>query len=192
MATPPPRSRPETEDRDRGFDHMLPHAGGTEGAEGAGMRNALFVIFFTVGCSSGPMTESVSELEQRADSVNDCCEVAKASLGREDHLVKLGSRVVLLHDWIAKQGSPGEYVGFSVTVSNGASMSYLVKGGTQAYAGNAGQFKVIDGHSISKVNFCSECDNPDGCEGGGGGGGGCTNPDGCPSPGTGTGPGPLL
>jgi hypothetical protein len=158
------------------------------------MRNALFVMLVAAGCSADANTDSVSELEQRADSVNDCCEVATASLGRENHLVRLGSRVVLVHDWIAKPGSPGKYLGFSVTVSNGAPMSYLVKANTQSYSGKTTSWSAPDGKTIQKVNFCAECDNPDGCDGGGGGGGGggCDNPDGCPDPGTGTGPGPLF
>ena len=130
------------------------------------MRKALFVMVFTVGCSSGPLTESVSELEQRAETVNDCCEIDDGSLGKEDHLVRLGSRVVLLHDWVKKDG---QYVGFSMTVSEGKPMSYLVKLGSQTLSGNSTTY-ATDGRGVTRVNFCGECDSPDGCEDGGGGG----------------------
>ncbi len=129
------------------------------------MRNALFLSLFTVGCSSAPLTESISELEQRAGSVNDCCEIDGSSLGREDHLVRLGSRVVLVHDWV-KEGD--NYVGFSLTVSEGKPMSYLVKLGTQTLSGHGGTY-ATDGRGIARVNFCGECDSPDGCEDGGDG-----------------------
>lgn len=159
------------------------------------MRNALFLMLFTVGCSSSPLTESISELEQRAASVNDCCEIDGRSLGREDHLVRLGSRVVLVHDWI-KEGD--EYVGFSLTVSEGKPMSYLVKLGTQTLSGHNASY-ATDGRGIARVNFCGECDSADGCEDGGedddGGGDddgsdpACPGGD-CPTD-SGNGPGPL-
>jgi hypothetical protein len=155
------------------------------------MKQALFVVLLAAGCSDS-VGQSVSDLEQQADSVNDCCEVAKSSLGMENHLVRLGSRVVLIHDWV--KNAAGKYTGFSITVSNGEPMSYLVKEGTDSFSGQSGSWSTPDDRSISKINFCHECDNPDGCEGGDGGGGsgsgsdgggdgsgsGCDNPDGCP------------
>ena len=131
------------------------------------MRKALFLTLFTVGCSSGPLSESVAELEQRAESVNDCCEIDTSSIGKEDHLVRLGSRVVLIHDWVKQDG---EYTGFSMTVSENRSMSYLIKLGTQTLSSASAQF-TTDGRAITRVNFCGECDSPDGCEDGGGGDG---------------------
>jgi hypothetical protein len=160
------------------------------------MRNALFLMFFTVGCSSS-LTESVSELESRADSVNDCCEIERSSLGREDHLVRLGSRVVLVHDWV--KSSSGKYVGFSMTVSEGKPMSYLIKV-TDGMKSSSSTSWSDPENAISSINFCGGCDNPDGCEGGGGdggddgggdGGGECQGGDGCPG-GTSGGDGPLL
>jgi len=127
------------------------------------MRHALFLMMFTVGCSSSSLTESVAELEQRAASVNDCCEIDDRSLGREDHLVRLGSRVVLIHDWVK---TDGEYTGFSMTVSEGKAMSYLIKLGSQTLSGNRTLY-ATDGRSIARINFCGECDSPDGCEDGG-------------------------
>lgn len=131
------------------------------------MRKALFLTLFTVGCSSSPLSESVSELEQRAGSVNDCCEIDGGDVGTEDHLVRLGSRVVLVHDWIKTNGV---YTGFSMTVSDGKSMSYLVKLDSQTLSGTQAGFQS-DGRGITRVNFCGECDSPDGCEDGGGGDG---------------------
>jgi len=149
------------------------------------MKKALFLVLLAAGCSDS-VGQSVSDLEQQADSVNDCCEVAKSSLGKENHLVRLGSRVVLLHDWV--KDDAGKYTGFSMTVSNGDPMSYLVKEGTDSFSGHNSSWTTPDARSISKISFCHECDNPDGCDGGGGGGGGggdgcgsgCDNPDGCP------------
>jgi hypothetical protein len=136
------------------------------------MRNALFVMFLASGCGADSMTETVTQLEQRAASVNTCCEIDRSSLGREDHLVRLGSKVVLVHDWVAKPGAPGEYIGFSMTVSNGAKTSFLVKAETQMYSGANTSWSSPGERAIEGVNMCQDCDSPDGCEDGGEGDGG--------------------
>jgi hypothetical protein len=167
------------------------------------MRPRLLVVLFLTACGSSSESVSKSDLEGQADSVNACCKIEGDEIGREFHLVRLGSKTVLVHDWVKKSDSPGEFVGFSITVSDGATAHYAVKAGTVKYPDSATTWSHPDGqagHGISNVDFCDECDNPDGCDGGGGGGddgggggedqppddgGECTNPDGCDD-GTGT------
>jgi hypothetical protein len=139
-------------------------------------------------CTGGDL--SVSDLEQRAETVNDCCTIEKSNIGKENHLVRLGSQVVLVHDWVKRDG---KFTGFSMTVSNGASKSYLVKAGSDTY--NSAKESFDRSEPIVYVNFCGGCDNPDGCDGGGGGGGdgggggggepNCPGGDGCPDDGDG-------
>lgn len=148
-----------------------------------------FVALFLAGaaaCAPDTTAESKKDLEGRADSVNDCCKIEGSEIGKEDHLVRLGTRYVLVHSWVPKAGSPGEYVGFSITASADAQLRYVVKAGTERHAATSSTWihpGGVNGASaapaISHVDFCPSCDDPDGCEDGGGDNGECDNPDGC-------------
>ena len=153
------------------------------------MRKTFLVMFLAsaAACSPDSTSESKKDLEGRADSVNDCCKIEGSEIGKEDHLVRLGTRYVLVHSWVPKAGSPGEYAGFSVTASSGAQLEYVVKTGGERHPSTSATWihpNGADGGSatpgISNVDFCPSCDDPDGCEDGGGGeDGDCDNPDGC-------------
>jgi hypothetical protein len=139
------------------------------------MRRIVFVTLLAA-CSSDV---TVSDLEAQADSINSCCQIHGNDIGRENHLVKLGSNGALVHDWIAKPGSPGKYLGFSLTVAG--SVRYVVTAGSKNYDSTSVRWSDGDA-SIGLVDFCGSCDDPDGCGHGGGGGGSGSNPGGGGNP----------
>jgi hypothetical protein len=164
---------------------------------------ALAALLLASACDDSTSTSN-RDLETQAAHIDECCKIEGGEVGIEDILVRLGSKSVLVHDWVAKTGSPGEFVGFSLTVGNGAALGYVVKAAGEVYESGTTTWihpNGADGRNlssgISNLNFCGECDNPDGCEGGGGGDGGgdgggggggdggdgdgCDNPDGCPT-----------
>lgn len=167
----------------------------------------LFVVVVASGCSPS-VTESKNDLEGAAAHVSDCCKLEGSEIGREDVLVRLGSKTVLVNEWVPKSDSPGEFVGFTITLGGGDAIHYVVKAAGEKYPSSALEWMHPNGPDggsaspgVSNVDFCGECDNPDGCEGGGGGGGGdggggggdggdggCDNPDGCDTGGGGSGP----
>ena len=117
------------------------------------------------------------------------CKLEGNDIGNEDVVVYLGSKSVRVHDWVGKTGAPGEYVGFSLTL-DGDTIAYRVKASGEVYPSDALTWMHPNGPDggskapgISNIDFCDECDDPDGCEGDGGGDDdGCTNPDGCEPP----------
>ena len=147
----------------------------------------VFSLASAAACSPGSSeSESKRNLEEQADAVNDCCKIEGGEIGQEDVLVRLGTRYVLVHSWIPKTDSPGEYVGFSITTSSGTALDYVVKSGGERHPSSAGTWMHPNGPGggsmspgISHVDFCESCDDPDGCEDGGGTDGDCDNPDGC-------------
>jgi hypothetical protein len=149
----------------------------------------LFVFVIFCACSDSSNESDRVLASEEGDVDGECCKIEGDEIGIEKVIVRLGSKAVRVHDWVAKTGSPGEYVGFSLTVGGDTSVSYKVKASGEVYPSNALTWIHPNGAGggsaspgISNVDFCDECDNPEGCDGGGGGGDGCDNPDGCPEP----------
>ena len=124
------------------------------------------VLLLAPACST-MSNENKSDLESQAEHVSDCCKLEGPEIGREDALLRLGSKAVLVHDWVGKKGEAGEYIGFSLTIDGASSMSYVVKAGTERIAGSGTPWmhpSGEDGAGISNLDFCDECDDPDGCD----------------------------
>ncbi|MBA3502435.1 MAG: hypothetical protein M4D80_36250 [Myxococcota bacterium] len=111
---------------------------------------------------------------EEGDVDSDECKLEGSAIGVEKTVIQLGSKAVRVHDWVAKTGSHGEYVGFSLTLG-GDTVAYKVKASGEVYPSSTLTWihpNGPDGGSkspgISNIDFCDDCDNPDGCEGGGG------------------------
>lgn len=129
---------------------------------------SVLVLVLASGCSLSS-NESKSDLESRAEHVSDCCKLEGTEIGREDALLRLGTKAVLVHGWVGKTGEPNEFVGFSLTV-DGSSISYVVKAGGERHSASGttwmhpnGPDGGEDSPGISNLDFCGECDDPDGC-----------------------------
>lgn len=134
------------------------------------MRSLLTAYLFSltlVACTDS----GTDDLSQRNDVTEeeDCqCKIEGADIGRVGVAAKPpGSTTIRVAEWIEKEGSPGEYVGF--TLWGYAGTTYVVKAGTETFritgeswshpAGASGP----SAHGISNVDFCPDDD------GGGGG-----------------------
>ncbi len=152
------------------------------------MRHCLILSILLTGCfvelgDSGSTVEG-DEAEDGdgagGKGDNDECKIEGAQIG-EDVVIQLGSKTVTFGNWVGKSDSPGEYVGFSLTLAGGSSVSYVVKSGGErapstalTWMHPAGADGGPDAPGISNVDFC---DDPDAD---GGGGGDCNGGDGCP------------
>jgi hypothetical protein len=176
------------------------------------MRTSTLLLIATLGtgCTEilGSSTNGVEGADDDAaagEYDRDDCKIEGEAIGDDGVSVRLGAKTVSFHDWIGKDDSPGEYVGFSLSLSGGTTISYVVKAGGELHPSDETIWIHPNGTSgdqvpgISNVDFCEECegggcdggggdndpdpncDNPDGCDGGGGGDGDddCDNPDGC-------------
>jgi hypothetical protein len=157
--------------------------------------NHLFALIFVCACTDTTNQSDREIAAEEGDVDSDECKLEGDAIG-EQTVIDLGSKSVRVHDWVGKTGSPGEYVGFSVTIGGGDAVTYKVKAAGEVYPSDTLTWMHPNGPDggsgspgISNIDFCDDCDNPDGCEGGGGddGGGdddgdGCDNPDGCEPP----------
>lgn len=138
-------------------------------------------LVLTTGCLGLSDSQNQSEVGGGTAS-DDGCKIEGSQIGREGQELHLGSTTVTFHDWIAKPGEPGEYLGFSLTIAGAPYDHFVVKAGTQKFIGDGEGWMHPAGASgngaaISNVDFCEceppappACDNPDGCDDGGGGG----------------------
>jgi hypothetical protein len=120
-----------------------------EGSECAAVRSAL---------NNGPLPEG-------------CAKIEGDDLGREDVTLDVGDATVTINTWTAKEGSEGEYIGFTYTVT-GEDVMVSVKAGTATHqdvgdgtwthpAGTSGSAAK----GISNIVFCPDPDG-DGVPGG--------------------------
>jgi hypothetical protein len=180
--------------------------------------NKLFLGLVILSSACVASTESTSnDLEDEGDEGgkggkggdSDACKIEGSQIGEEGIAVHLGAKTVTISDWVEKTGSPNEYVGFSIDLTGGSTISYVIKASGELYPSTALTWMHPNGPDgydqspgISNVDFCEECedgdcgdddpgcDNPDGCDGGGGDDDpGCDNPDGCDGGGGGGDPG---
>jgi hypothetical protein len=131
------------------------------------------------------------------DFDRDDCKVEDGDIGVQGVSLDLGSKKVTFESWIPKDDSPGEFVGFTLSLAGGDTISYLVKSGGARHAAQGLSWAHPNGTSgsdvpgISHVDFCDEVDgggDGDGdcepnvdtgsCDPGGGGGGGGGDDDG--------------
>jgi hypothetical protein len=153
--------------------------------------------------------------ERDGEYDNDDCKIEGSAIGQEGVVIRLGAKTVTVHDWVGKTGEANEYVGFSMSLTGGSTISYVVKASGELYPDTALTWMHPNGNDgsntpgVSNVDYCEECegggcdgdptpdpdcDNPDGCDGGDGGEDPpppppeCDNPDGCPDPTDGSGP----
>jgi hypothetical protein len=105
------------------------------------------------------------------DGDRDDCKIEGEDIGR-DVVVELGSVSVTFGDWVAKEDSPGEYVGFTMTLEGADSIAYNVKAGGEVFADTALTWIHPAGASgpeakgISNVDMCDEDGGDDGSDDG--------------------------
>jgi hypothetical protein len=127
------------------------------------MKKTLFLAAGLLGaCVSGS-----SSLEQRDDvHGGEACKLEGAGIGQVGATATVHGTTVTFLSWTPKADSPGEYVGFTLS-PEGASMDYVVKAGTELYAGSGYEWIHPEGdsgpaaHGISNVDFCDDepCDD---------------------------------
>jgi hypothetical protein len=155
------------------------------------MRHYLVLAIVAVlgGCIPGLDGTESSVKGQDNEGTSDLsnCKIEGSLIGREGAVLEHGKRIVTFHNWAAKAGSPGEYVGFGLTVEGSNTVSYIVKAGTQRFAATAKTWIHPAGVSggtaapgISHITFCDcDCDCSSETDGGGDGtdtGGGDSGP----------------
>ena len=151
------------------------------------MRNCLVLATFLLGGCIAGFGDSHSSVEGEdeedtdtdTDTDRDDCKIEDEQIGQEDVVLALGSRTVTFSDWVGKTGSPGEFVGFSIAVSGGGSISYVVKTGGEKHAGSAATWMHPAGPDggpnapgISNVDMCDDDGGGGGDDDGGDGGDG--------------------
>jgi hypothetical protein len=141
------------------------------------MRYSIAFVVLLAGCV-GMFGESTSRIEgeetEEEDPDNDDCKIEDDSIGQEGVTILLGSRTATFSNWVLKDGED-EYVGFTVTLSDGSAPSYVVKAGGELHESTATTWIHPNGPSggastpgISNVDMCDD----DGGDGGGGDDGG--------------------
>jgi hypothetical protein len=133
------------------------------------MRTVVLLVSLSLTACTSPFSNSSSKVTK-----GDFCKIEGSAIGHEGFVLTLGNRAVHFHDWVDKQGSAGEYVGFSLSLSGASSLGYVVKAGTATFHSTAKTWMHPDGQqgkAISNVSFCENCDGGD-CGGGDGSGSG--------------------
>lgn len=116
------------------------------------------------------------EIDEDGEYDNDDCKIEGGDIGVVGLELGLGPKRVTFEDWVAKADSPGEYVGFVISVSGADSVRYIVKAGGELHADDVSSWIHPNGDTgseapaISNVDFCEECEDGS-CDGGGGDGG---------------------
>jgi hypothetical protein len=141
------------------------------------MRSTLlFVGLLASGCvtMTGSDSSSVDDDGDPGERAScsgdrDACKIEGSQIGQEGLVLALDSGSVTFHDWVGKPDSPGEYIGFSLTVEGDRAIRYFVKSGTGIYPSTTltWMHPGSDCKGISNVDFPDDdtdpCDNPDGC-----------------------------
>ena len=151
-------------------------------------RSFLVACVFSVGCMMGEDTGALGGNstggEQAGEFDRDDCKIEGSDIGVEGLVLDLGRISVTFDQWVAKDGEPGEYVGFSISVSGADRVGYVVKASGETYHSEGGTWVHPNGTGgpdapgISNVDFCENydpndpinpndpyCNDPDGCDG---------------------------
>ncbi len=128
------------------------------------LTSCLFAITLVAGCTDA----GTDDLSQRNDVTEEeeCeCKIEGSDIGRVGAAVKPpGHTTIRVAEWIEKEDSPGEYIGFTLW-GDFTGATYVVKAGTQTFrvsgaeswshpGGNAGP----GAPGISNVDFCPDDD----------------------------------
>src|SRR5688572_18399796 len=126
------------------------------------------------GCIDLGGSEARSDVDddgggESADGENvdrDACKIEGGDIGVANLELRLGTRTVVFHDWIAKTGEANEFVGFSITLRDATEVGYVVKAGGELHPSSAtawmhpaGPDGGSDAPGISNVDFCEECED---------------------------------
>lgn len=109
-------------------------------------------------------TQGASEGEEEDGADSDDCKIEDGDLGVQGISVDLGSKIVTVESWMEKDDSPGEYVGFTLSLEGGDTIGYLVKTGGEVYGGEGLSWSHPNGTSgsevpaVSHIDFCEEVD----------------------------------
>ena len=142
------------------------------------MRITLLITALSCGLAVGCTERDTDGVSQRADvdgehDPEDCgCKIEGDSIGVDGAYVKVHGEMIFFGDWVPKADSPGEFVGFRLT-ANAAGHDFVVKTGTERYAGSGTSWLNPNGDrgaavkAISNVDFCDDepTDPPTGGEG---------------------------
>jgi hypothetical protein len=142
------------------------------------MRHCFVLAILVCGCIAdvgrtdstieGEGEEDGEGEENGGDVDRDECKIEGSEIGREGAVLQLGAKTVTFGSWVQKSDSPGDYVGFSVTVTGGTSVSYVVKAGGERHPSTAttwmhpaGPDGGPDAPGISHVDMCDDSDAGD-------------------------------
>jgi cysteine-rich repeat protein len=137
-------------------------------------------LFGAAGCASkttGELSQSGVDNDGDGDIDRDDCKIENEEIGVVGLSLDLGSKTVTFESWLEKEDSPGEFVGFTLSLAGGDTISYRVKSGGEVVAVEGLSFVNPNGTSgpdasgISNVDFCDEVDEDDGEDGDGDEGG---------------------
>lgn len=124
---------------------------------------SLFFLALTSGCTALSDSEARSEIYGE-DFDSDNCKIEGSVIGKNGYVLDMGTVAVTFSNWVAKPGSPGEYLGFTATVSGTSQLVYTVKAGTAKYISDDTSWMhpsaSAGANAISNVDFC-ECENPE-------------------------------
>lgn len=151
-----------------------------------GFSRVLFLVLAGAAASAGCGNEfeldsaAASGDEQGTPDGGVCAKIEGEEIGVEDVTLVVAGKVVRFHSWIAKEGEPGEFLGFSWE-SDGA-VAVRVKAGGETYPATDGGWMhpnaATDG-SASAVSNVEACD-PDAPDDGDGNDDDGGNPDDSP------------
>lgn len=91
------------------------------------------------------------------DGDRDDCKIEGGAIGQIGATVRRGDVTIVFEDWIPKADSPGEYVGFLLSVDD---VAYVVKAGGARYAAAGAAWmnpygdEGPEASGISNVDFC--------------------------------------
>jgi hypothetical protein len=107
------------------------------------------------------------EVGQGGGFDRDDCKVEDDDLGRVGVLIDLNGVQITFEEWITKDGEPGEYIGFVISVDGADQLSYTVKAGTDRFPGQGSVWMHPIGTGGSEVSAISHIDFCDGLPDGG-------------------------
>lgn len=92
-----------------------------------------------------------------------CAKIEGAQIGVENVTLEVGSKTIRFHSWVAKDGNPGEFMGFSIETSG--TLVTRVKAGGETYnvAGDGWLHPTYSANGVgSAVSNVESCDPDDG------------------------------
>ena len=106
------------------------------------------------GCAAD--SDASQALGVRGGEGDEECKIEGSDIGRVGASVTVGGETITFDSWEPRAGSPGEYIGFTISSTR---EHYKVKAATDVYLGYGDSWTHPygdDGHAISNVDFCDE------------------------------------